>query len=183
MKTLKYILFDGTIIEYSDYKISENGEVYSYKRNNVIKLKQHPNHRGYLYVGLSINGKLNFRSVHRCVLSTYKENEWFEGAECNHKDECITNNNIDNLEWLSSPDNHNYGSRNKRTGDKNHLKLNKIGSEIVLQYDKNENFIEEWPSFMEIKRQLGYSCGSICDCCKGKRKTAYGYIWRYKKVA
>ena len=31
----------------------------------------------------------------------------------------------------------------------------------------------------EASRQTGIALSNICNCCKGKRKTAGGYIWRY----
>ena len=53
-------------------------------------------------------------------------------------------------------------------------------SKPVLQIDKNTNeIIKEFPSIMEINRQLGYSQGHISDCCLGKRKTHKGFIWKY----
>ena len=53
-------------------------------------------------------------------------------------------------------------------------------SKTVLQIDKNTNeVIAEFPSTMEIKRQLGFAFTNISACCLGKRKTAYGYKWRY----
>ena len=50
----------------------------------------------------------------------------------------------------------------------------------VLQFSKDREFIKEWPSIREAGRQLGISQGSICSCCKGRLKTAGGFIWKYK---
>ena len=50
----------------------------------------------------------------------------------------------------------------------------------ILQFTKNGKFVKEWPSAHEAKRQLGIFPSSICDCCRGKSKTAGGYIWKYK---
>ena len=54
-------------------------------------------------------------------------------------------------------------------------------SKTILQYDLQDNLIKEFPSIMQVYRELGFSDGNICDCCKGKFKTAYGYKWRYKE--
>jgi hypothetical protein len=32
---------------------------------------------------------------------------------------------------------------------------------------------------MDIEREIGISNSKVCAVCKGKRKTAGGYIWRY----
>ena len=52
----------------------------------------------------------------------------------------------------------------------------------VLQFSKNGEFIAEYPSAREAERQTGCRNGSICECCKGKRKSCGGYIWEYKKI-
>lgn len=54
-------------------------------------------------------------------------------------------------------------------------------SKPLLQIDKNTNeIIAEFPSVMEAERQLGLRSRHISACCRGERKSAYGYIWRYK---
>lgn len=50
----------------------------------------------------------------------------------------------------------------------------------ILQFSKDGKFIKEWQSAQEARRQLGISQGNISACCKGKRKSASGYVWRYK---
>ena len=53
-------------------------------------------------------------------------------------------------------------------------------SKPVLQIDKNTGeVIREFPSTRDVQRQLGYSIGNISACCNGKRKQAYGFIWKY----
>ena len=57
-------------------------------------------------------------------------------------------------------------------------------SKPVFQINKNTNqIIREFPSLSQITRDLGYSIGNISQCCNGERKSAYGYIWRYKEDA
>jgi hypothetical protein len=51
------------------------------------------------------------------------------------------------------------------------------GKKEVIQYDLSGNFIKEWPSVMEVKKE--YS-GNISSCCRGESLSANGYIWRYK---
>lgn len=55
-------------------------------------------------------------------------------------------------------------------------------SKPVLQINKDTNdAIAEFPSTREVERQLGFNHSNISACCKGKQKTAYGYIWKYKE--
>lgn len=78
---------------------------------------------------------------------------------------------------------------------KNKMKLAKLGhkqsketiakrmlnvGKIILQYDKNGNFIKEWEHARKIQNTLGYNEGHISSCCNGKRKSANGYIWKHK---
>ena len=50
----------------------------------------------------------------------------------------------------------------------------------VLQFSKDGEFIAEYPSTHEAKRQTGCSQSNICSCCRGERKSTGGYIWKYK---
>ena len=53
-------------------------------------------------------------------------------------------------------------------------------SKPVLQFSKEGKLIAEYPSIMEAERQTGCNNQHICACCKGKRKSVGGYIWKYK---
>lgn len=55
-------------------------------------------------------------------------------------------------------------------------------SKIIYQYDLFGNYINQFPSSREAARALGGSQGNISLAANGKRKTAYGYIWSYKKI-
>ena len=57
-----------------------------------------------------------------------------------------------------------------------------MGVNGILQFSKEGELIAEYPSIAEAGRQTGCKNQSICDCCKGKRKSAGGYIWRYKEI-
>lgn len=50
----------------------------------------------------------------------------------------------------------------------------------VLQLDKNGNVINKFSSASEAEKYIGGKGGHIGCCCLGKRKTAYGYKWRYE---
>lgn len=50
----------------------------------------------------------------------------------------------------------------------------------ILQFSKDGTFVKEWPSVSETERQLGISHSNICHCLKGRKKSAGGFVWRYK---
>jgi hypothetical protein len=50
----------------------------------------------------------------------------------------------------------------------------------VIKYDKDLNYIEEFDSISEASNSLNKNTASISECCHNKRKSAYGYIWKFK---
>lgn len=53
-------------------------------------------------------------------------------------------------------------------------------SKPVLQLDSNDNIINRFSSASEAERHLNGKGSHISCCCLGKRKTAYGYKWKYE---
>lgn len=155
------------------YQVSNLGNVKSLNYNKTGKeriLKPGTDKCGYRLVGLFKNGKLKFFTIHRLVANSFLENPDHK-PEVNHKDEDKTNNCVENLEWMTRKENNNYGTRTER--------VSRSLSKLVLQFTKNGEFIRKWQSTRQIERELGFSIGNISGCCKGKRKSAYGYIWTY----
>ena len=51
----------------------------------------------------------------------------------------------------------------------------------VLQFDLQNNFIKEWDSAKEAAIAMGRpKSDDIGAVCRGKQKTAYGFIWKFK---
>ena len=50
----------------------------------------------------------------------------------------------------------------------------------IIQFSKDGTLVKEWPSAKEAERQLGILPSNICNCLKGRRKSAGGFVWRYK---
>ena len=53
-------------------------------------------------------------------------------------------------------------------------------SKIVEQYDLNLNLIKEWPSISDAGQTLNINVSHISECALHKRRSAGGYIWKYK---
>lgn len=53
-------------------------------------------------------------------------------------------------------------------------------SKAVLQLDLDSNIINRFSSASEAERHLNGKGSHISCCCLGKRKTAYGYKWKYE---
>lgn len=86
------------------YKVSNYGEAFSYLSNRKIGT---PAPNGYPRVGLYKNGKLSRKFIHVLVLEAFKGKRP-KGLVCNHIDEDITNNKLDNLEWVTPKQNVNH---------------------------------------------------------------------------
>ena len=69
----------------------------------------------------------------------------------------------------------------KKISEANKGNIN-VPTKSVLQFSKNGEFIAEYPSTYEAERQTGCYQSHICDCCKGKLKSAGGFIWKYKEI-
>lgn len=135
-------------------------------------LTQNKRNDGYLQVHLVDGLKLS----HKLVCGTFAPRLSVECKYVNHKDECKTNNRVENLEWCTFEYNINYGTRNARAGKK--LKI--ANSKPVLQFDLNGNFIRRFTSTQEAASQNNLQQSDISRCCNGKRKRVGNYKWRYE---
>lgn len=136
------------------------------------------NKDGYLQVGLSRNGKQETKCIHQLVAGAFIPNP-NNLPEVNHKSEIKTQNNVENLEWCDQGYNNAYGTRAKRAAETN--TNHPSYSKPIHQINKNTNeVIAEFPSTMEVERQLGFGHSDISKCCRGRRNSAYGYKWSFK---
>ena len=161
------------------YEVCDLGRVKSinYNRTGTEKiLKPMKTPCGYLLVSLYKDGQRKTITVHRLVATAFISNP--RNLETiNHKDEVKTNNTVGNLEWMSVKDNNNYGTRNKRLSETQINDKNK--SKAVQMFDRQGNLLETFPSTHEAERITGIAQQSISQCCKEKRKSAGGYVWKY----
>ena len=155
------------------YEVSSLGRIKSLNYNHTGKekiLKICKDGRGYLCANLCKDGKAKNHAIHRLVAKAFLPNP-DNLPQVNHKDENKENNKVENLEWCSRSYNCSYGTRNKRTSEKN--------SKPVFSISKVNGLIMEYTSATEAERVTGIAQQSICRCCKGKLKSAGGYIWKY----
>lgn len=169
------------------YEISNMGRIRNKRNAKIISIK---NSKGwYLCLTRYINQKTIAVRPHQLVAKYFLNKKHFKSMpyenrneidfnilQVNHKDENLQNNCINNLEWCTPKYNANYGTRNERMKKQKILKYGKK----IRQYDLNGNYIRTWRSISEIKDSYNYHYASIINCCKGKYKQSYGYIWQYE---
>lgn len=128
----------------------------------------------YRFVQLSLNNKVRMRYVHRLVAEAFIPN-LDSKPTVNHKDGDRANNNADNLEWSTYSENNVHSIEVLHRDSKN-----SSDSKPVLQFDLQGNLINEYPSMREAQRQTKIvGIDRVCNGAK-YRKTAGGYVWRYK---
>lgn len=140
------------------YAVTSCGKVWSYKRQKFLVPSY--NSKGYLMVNLYKDGKVKNHLIHRLVAIAYLPNT-DNLPQVDHIDGNKTHNYINNLQWITNRDN-----------------CRKSNNKPILQLSLDGEFIREWPSATDVGRQVR---SSIKDCLKGRHKTAYGYIWKYKE--
>lgn len=173
-------VYDGE--PYENYQVSNFGNVISlnFHRSGKPKLlKPTKDKDGYFQVTLYKDGKIKRIMVHRLVTEAFLLNPE-NLPQVNHKDEDKTNNFVGtpendykdgNLEWCTNEYNVNYGKRNQKCAE--------ALSKPVLQFTLEGEFIREWESAKEAKKN-GFCSTCICNCCKGKHKSHKGFIFKYK---
>ena len=133
---------------------------------------------GYYEVSLYYKGEREHRRVNRLVAEAFilnPENKPVVGHIKKLPDgtEDRTANEAWNLQWMTYPENNNYGTANERK--RNHPSK----SSQVFQYTLDGKLIAVWPSTMEIEREMGFDNTNIGRCCRGKTKTSNGHKWSY----
>lgn len=154
------------------YQASNLGRIRSLKYDKVRILKHSENGCGYYMVQLCLNNVVKSSTVHRLVWEAFN-GPIPEGLQINHLNEIKSDNRLENLSLCTAKENINYGTHTER--------MTKKVSKQVIQFDKNGNFIKEWPSSLEIQRQLGYAASLIRRCCRNLKPSAYGFIWKQKE--
>ena len=149
------------------YQVSNWGRGKSLKWNKEKILQPLIQSNGYYYIGLVKNNKRINYKIHRLVAEAFLPNP-NNYKEVNHKDENKANNVVTNLEWCDRKYNQNYGTRTEKCSKK------------VYQYTLDGKFVKEWKSTAECGRN-GFSQSSVSACCRGRYKTANGFIWSYNK--
>lgn len=151
----------------SKYEISNLGRVKSIGTYNTCKrgiMTPMVDRCGYEHVQLYNNGMEKDVSVHRLVALTFIPNPNGFGY-VNHKDENTRNNSVDNLEWCTNSYNLAYS----------------VGKS-VKQYSKEGILIKVFNTIADASRELKIPTTNISKCCKGLRKSAGNFIWKYGQL-
>ncbi len=163
------------------YKVSNYGRIKSITRlkknksrlqnvKSIIKSTRY-NNNDYEIVDLSKNGKIKTLYVHRLVAIAFIKNE-YNKPEVNHIDGNKNNNNLSNLEWVTSSENIKHAFDNK---------LHK-GSKCKVSKNSKSGIVNINPKFIN-----GMFKWNVCLRTKNKRyekstKNIYDAIVWYNSI-
>ena len=149
------------------YMVSNMGRVKD-KTGRIFK----GNHaKGYINVTISTGcGKSLNQPIHKLVIYTFIGSH--DGLVVNHKNGIKTDNRLENLEVVTQQYNVNHA---------NIMGLNKGRKKgrQVTQLDLNGNFIDVYQSAEEAALNTSVGSTGITAVCRGERKTAGGFLWKY----
>lgn len=162
---------------FTNYQVSNFGNVKCVKGNKNKLLKGSKNAKGYLRVNLYDEfGKVKTRFIHNLVGELFLIN-LENKPQINHIDEDKENNHILNLEYVTNLENRRHGTVISR--------IAKANSVAIIQYTLTEEFIKEWDSVNQAAKELNISSSRLYSAVKGEYKTRHpysykDYVWRYK---
>jgi len=138
-------------------------------------LKLRAARNGYLYCNIRVNRKPRTVKPHRLVMELFKGID-VDRPEVNHIDGNKRNNQLSNLEWVTS-------SENKLHALRLGLKVNPFGATahgfkgVVEVLDKEGNVIDTLSGDREIK-QKGYTSCGVSSVITGRQNTHRGNYFR-----
>ena len=139
---------------YDGYAITEDGKVWSYKRNRFLTIRLDKD--GYQVLTLIVDGKIKIGKVHRLVLLAFiGPNNDPNKTKVDHMDNVKINNHLSNLRWVTQQENeHNrkhakgYHWYEERQKWKASIKIN--GKLIYLGYYDTEE--EARKAYLKAKK-------------------------------
>lgn len=153
------------------YSISSFGKVINNKTGRYRRLCKDT--KGYLRVGLMIEGKMTTRKVHRLVATYYVENP-LSKPEVNHDDGNKANNHYNNLIWATGQENMQHAyftglkvvTQNQRDCGRRMLVGNGHSNKAVINIETKEEF----KNITTAAKSIGYSRSGLSGMLTGFRK-------------
>ena len=135
------------------YQVSDLGNIRSIRFNKIRNMKSWDSH-GYRAVELCMNNNRYTVGIHRLVALTFIPNPENK-PEVNHKDRNKSNNNVENLEWVTQSENVAHAYRHGVEPRPTHQ--NQPSQKEILDIIENKKYF----SIREASRQTGHKRDTI----------------------
>lgn len=154
------------------YQVNQHGEIRNAATRRLVT--QHSSNGGYKRVSLMRTQRRITISVHRVMALTFLPNPEAKPT-VNHKNHDAGDNRLENLEWATITEQNRH---KRKCVDQTHA-----SARPVRQLDHLTGaLIAEHASMQKASDALDpqrNAKSKICAAARGKRKTAYGFIWEY----
>ena len=161
-----------------------NGKKYIGSRDRTLTKN------GDVYLGSGVNLKLAIKKYGRknfkreILAECSKEERYDLEAYYLKKYNVVNDPNFYNLEGVRgtfSGYTHSEETKKKIYTRERNRKVSNAVSKPVLQYTKEGVFIKEWRCAYDATRYNSkFDWANISSCCRGKLKSAAGYVWKFK---
>lgn len=156
------------------YFISNLGRVKTVSQTGRERLLSTPSSQGYKHMSLYFGSKRMNRRVHQLVAEHFVENP-LKYNMIDHIDSNSLNNIATNLRWIKDPS---HNAQNVETRRK--LSEARLINVRVEQIDKDSGrVIKIWERPNILHKEYGYNVTFIMRVCKGERRFAHGFLWRF----
>ena len=173
-----------TDINFDRYTVFRDGKIWSVWKNDY---KTPQKIRGG-YLGTTLvckDGKLHPFKIHRiigelfCEIPSHLKDIPIEKLDIDHINGDRTDNRAENLRWCTRKENNNFDLSIESKSKSHQGTIVPNRWKRIIQLNTKYQVIREWESLTKASENTHIDIGSISSCCKGKYKTAGGYIWRY----
>ena len=131
---------------------------------------------GARMVNLSDRGRHRSMRISRLVATAFLPNP--DGLQIVlHKDGDIMNDRLDNLQWVSRREFFSISNNGRKISEGRKIPV--MGTDVVTCTTRTFPSLVDAVSWLKSNGCENAAPSHVCECCRGRIKSAYGYSWAY----